>query len=231
MRVPRPPAITTTATIASSAHQLDGWGARIRTWDRGTKTRCLTTWLRPTTSIVPQVFFADLSGFGFSPTTRISAITAKIPARISVSGPSSGRDHTEDDRERLRGSGDPRDLTAGVGFQIPAGEDVEQDDRDRDRDHRPARDVVRKGDEDPLDDRDSERDLQPPLVEPSPLLRRGSAWLGLGESRARPESRSPAQPTTLAERSRPGPGARPGQRPPPPQPRPRTARRRPGRRR
>src|SRR5436305_3708488 len=25
-----------------------GWGARIRTWDRGTKTRCLTTWLRPT---------------------------------------------------------------------------------------------------------------------------------------------------------------------------------------
>src|SRR5262245_21777815 len=29
------------------AHGKDGWGARIRTWDRGTKTRCLTTWLRP----------------------------------------------------------------------------------------------------------------------------------------------------------------------------------------
>src|SRR6266446_2069836 len=27
---------------------MNGWGARIRTWDRGTKTRCLTTWLRPT---------------------------------------------------------------------------------------------------------------------------------------------------------------------------------------
>ena len=27
--------------------ERDGWGARIRTWDRGTKTRCLTTWLRP----------------------------------------------------------------------------------------------------------------------------------------------------------------------------------------
>jgi hypothetical protein len=25
----------------------DGWGARIRTWDGGTKTRCLTTWPRP----------------------------------------------------------------------------------------------------------------------------------------------------------------------------------------
>ncbi len=29
-----------------------GWGARIRTWGRGTKTRCLTTWLRPTNTIV-----------------------------------------------------------------------------------------------------------------------------------------------------------------------------------
>ena len=28
-------------------HRQGGWGARIRTWDRGTKTRCLTTWLRP----------------------------------------------------------------------------------------------------------------------------------------------------------------------------------------
>ena len=25
----------------------DGWGARIRTWDHGTKTRCLTAWPRP----------------------------------------------------------------------------------------------------------------------------------------------------------------------------------------
>ena len=24
-----------------------GWGARIRTWDHGTKIRCLTTWPRP----------------------------------------------------------------------------------------------------------------------------------------------------------------------------------------
>src|SRR4029077_10135361 len=29
-------------------HGINGWGARIRTWDRGTKTRCLTAWLRPT---------------------------------------------------------------------------------------------------------------------------------------------------------------------------------------
>ena len=31
---------------------IDGWGARIRTWDRGTKTRCLTAWLRPTAARV-----------------------------------------------------------------------------------------------------------------------------------------------------------------------------------
>ena len=27
--------------------RLGGWGARIRTWDHGTKARCLTAWLRP----------------------------------------------------------------------------------------------------------------------------------------------------------------------------------------
>ena len=27
-----------------------GWGARIRTWDHGTKTRCLTAWPRPRAS-------------------------------------------------------------------------------------------------------------------------------------------------------------------------------------
>ncbi len=27
------------------------WGARIRTWDHGTKTRCLTTWLRPNVAV------------------------------------------------------------------------------------------------------------------------------------------------------------------------------------
>ena len=29
--------------------RLGGWGARIRTWDHETKTRCLTTWPRPIT--------------------------------------------------------------------------------------------------------------------------------------------------------------------------------------
>ncbi len=32
------------------------WGARIRTWDHGTKTRCLTTWPRPRASVIlPRV--------------------------------------------------------------------------------------------------------------------------------------------------------------------------------
>ena len=32
---------------ACQSRVTDGWGARIRTWDHGTKTRCLTTWPRP----------------------------------------------------------------------------------------------------------------------------------------------------------------------------------------
>src|SRR5438132_1421367 len=46
MRVPRPPAITTAARVFAMSDE-DDWGARIRTWDHGTKTRCLTTWPRP----------------------------------------------------------------------------------------------------------------------------------------------------------------------------------------
>ena len=30
--------------------RLGGWGARIRTWDHGTKARCLTAWPRPNPS-------------------------------------------------------------------------------------------------------------------------------------------------------------------------------------
>src|SRR5262245_35409931 len=46
MRVPIPPAITTAARDFAMSGK-SGWGARIRTWDHGTKTRCLTAWLRP----------------------------------------------------------------------------------------------------------------------------------------------------------------------------------------
>ena len=50
MRVPSPPAITTAASCRRHHECDDGWGARIRTWDHGTKTRCLTTWPRPSAS-------------------------------------------------------------------------------------------------------------------------------------------------------------------------------------
>jgi hypothetical protein len=40
-------AILRSAGIAGKSTRLGGWGARIRTWDHGTKTRCLTAWPRP----------------------------------------------------------------------------------------------------------------------------------------------------------------------------------------
>ena len=33
--------------LVSAANHENGWGARIRTWDRGSKVLCLTTWPRP----------------------------------------------------------------------------------------------------------------------------------------------------------------------------------------
>src|SRR4051812_5652641 len=41
-----------------------GWGARIRTWDDGTKTRCLTAWLRPNASVARTVGLQTLGPFG-----------------------------------------------------------------------------------------------------------------------------------------------------------------------
>ena len=35
------------AHLAGATDQRSGWGARIRTWDRGSKVLCLTTWPRP----------------------------------------------------------------------------------------------------------------------------------------------------------------------------------------
>jgi hypothetical protein len=45
--------MTTAARFLAIGCQGIGWGARIRTWDRGTKTRCLTTWLRPNARGLP----------------------------------------------------------------------------------------------------------------------------------------------------------------------------------
>ena len=75
-RVPSPPAMTTAASgvsVTSGGAQLDGWGARIRTWDRGTKTRCLTAWLRPT----------GAASIGASPELRSRSANRKTSATIA----------------------------------------------------------------------------------------------------------------------------------------------------
>src|SRR5205807_4493525 len=98
MRVPRPPAITTAASGFAMSGE-DDWGARIRTWDHGTKTRCLTTWPRP----------------------RATGTLAAVAEEIHE--PEDGEDHDghehgpvhdpgEDDadhRQQLKGGEDPHD--------------------------------------------------------------------------------------------------------------------------
>src|SRR5581483_7376546 len=137
---------------------IGDWGARIRTWDHGTKTRCLTTWPRPR-----------------APPT-LTAIGEDVEQGHER------EDHHRDDRrpeddegedggergEELRDREDPRDLMAAVGARSPAGGEVEDDRDDGEREDGEARDVVEDRHEDRLDRGDPERDAGPPLAQPAP---------------------------------------------------------------
>jgi hypothetical protein len=87
-----------------------GWGARIRTWDRGTKTRCLTTWLRPTECRLTQ--FRN---------ERVTLSNGYAPRKLGASV--IGKEiHKGDDREQCHE--DDRDEPDDEG---------EDDDEDRER--------------------------------------------------------------------------------------------------
>ncbi len=57
------------------------WGARIRTWDHGTKTRCLTTWLRPNAAS-PEEYRA--CRFGTGPRSDASTGRPRAGARSNL---------------------------------------------------------------------------------------------------------------------------------------------------
>ena len=85
IRVPRPAAITTAAK--SVAHQ--NWGARIRTWDRGTKTRCLTHLATPPLTCASVGRCADSAGEHLATPHRVDLGAPVIREEI----------HEGDDRE------------------------------------------------------------------------------------------------------------------------------------
>jgi hypothetical protein len=62
-----------------------GWGARIRTWDHGTKTRCLTAWPRPNSARVDEQARPAASIYIW----RAAALLPVSEARSNVCGPSS----------------------------------------------------------------------------------------------------------------------------------------------
>src|SRR5205823_4559471 len=108
------------------------WGARIRTWDRGTKTRCLTAWLRP------RVRFS------------LAAVAEEVEQPADRED-DDGDDHQPfddepDDRrdhgQELRCREDPRELPHGVVTGVAPDRDVEEHREDGEPDHRPARDAV-----------------------------------------------------------------------------------------
>src|SRR6266516_1377869 len=60
-----------------------GWGARIRTWDHGTKTRCLTTWPRPRAwcTSLPSLHVLSPSGPGNGPSEPRSRVVRQLLLR------------------------------------------------------------------------------------------------------------------------------------------------------
>src|SRR5262249_7809069 len=155
-----------------------GWGARIRTWDHGTKTRCLTAWLRP----------------------RAVAILASVNEEIGEPEYGDNDDpgdesplhdppeRGEQEREQLRRRQDPYDLTDDVRLGVPA-EQIDDPGDDGEEHHRPLRQVVREDDDDALDSGDPESDADSVEAESA-----AEAWLdGLVRSVGQHRSTVPAR--------------------------------------
>ena len=135
MRVPRPPAITTAARSFGHVRMRDGWGARIRTWDHGTKTRCLTAWPRP---IRATVNLAAVEEEIDERRGRRRRTTARIAAQSTMHARIDG-DHGQE----LRGREDPQDLADGVGARCRGRRTRDEHGDDREHDHGPL--VRRRG--------------------------------------------------------------------------------------
>src|SRR5579884_3708080 len=161
MRVPRPAAMTTAAS-SSAMSVIGSWGARIRTWDHGTKTRCLTTWPRPRAE------------------RTLTTIREDVEERDhDEDGHRDDREPEDEDRENrcergqeLREREDPRPLMEHVRARPATGIPVDGDRGDCEREHGEARDVVEKRDEDRLDRCDPKRQAEPPFAQPAPCSAR-----------------------------------------------------------
>ena len=92
-------------SLIAPVDEEGGWGARIRTWDHGTKTRCLTTWPRPRAGavILPlgrdhQCETGDRATSGHRlPSLRARALCFLLPVEKAVDG-RSGAGHVRTKR-------------------------------------------------------------------------------------------------------------------------------------
>jgi hypothetical protein len=163
----------------TSCHQ--NWGARIRTWDRGTKTRCLTTWLRPITAICKfRSQTPTAAGWRHLATPHRGSLGVPgVREEIHKGDDREGYDRDDrheledegedddEDCERLRRRGDPRQLTPDIPPYVAAHDDVEgKQDRADDEDS-PLRQVGCECDEKPFDHGDPKSKTQPPFPEPT----------------------------------------------------------------
>src|SRR5215210_1272608 len=151
-----------------------GRAGKARSASNRRRERRLSTWLRPTeTSWSPRSGGTRPSGqspIGLQPASRATPQHLATPHHVGASlasvdeqeqkgnggedpGDHEGqpRDHERqdynDDRQRLRGGGDPGDLPHGVRARLAAPDQVERQQRHRHDDHRPAGKVLLEGDD------------------------------------------------------------------------------------
>src|SRR5438477_3190 len=136
----------------------DYWGARIRTWDRGTKTRCLTAWLRP---------MERRNLFGSFSKEEDQRCNREKRDHADCDRPHHRQRDRHAENEQLRRGEDPPRLAQRV--RTVAARDVppEPDGDDGECDRSPPMERVEEV-EQALDRGDPEREPEAPLPEPAP---------------------------------------------------------------
>ena len=139
--------------VSSASRVFDGWGARIRTWDHGTKTRCLTTWPRPRARDGQSTPCRRRHAGARASAGRGGARRARARRagddHDSREHDERARQHRHEHDDELRDGSRPRDDAHVRALVLPAPADVRRERAEREHDDEPPRDRAREHEDAP----------------------------------------------------------------------------------